>query len=73
MFDFYLSFINTKELINESYKNLLLANNNNKNLQLILSCIAIVLLAIASIITKILFGKRKKYIVNYPKQINLDI
>ena len=60
LFDFYLSFINTKELINESYKNLLLANNNNKNLQLILSCIAIVLLAIAGIITKILFGKKKK-------------
>ena len=58
-FDFYLSFINTKEKILGSYKDLLLSNNNNKNLQLILSCIVIVLLAIAGIITKIIFGKKK--------------
>ena len=57
--NFYLSFINTKETINESYKELLLENNNNKNLQLILSSIAIVLLAIAGIITKIIFSKKK--------------
>ena len=58
-FDFYLSFVNIKEMMNDSYKNLLLSNNNNKNLQLILSCIVIVLLAIAGIITKIIFGKKK--------------
>ena len=58
-FDFYLSFINTKEKILGSYKDLLLTNNNSKNLQLILSCIVIVLLAIAGIITKIIFGKKK--------------
>ena len=58
-FDFYLSFINTKEKIHESYKDLLLTNNNSKNLQLILSCLVIVLLAIAGIITKIIFGKKK--------------
>ena len=57
--NFYLSFINAKETINESYKELLLENNNNKNLQLILSSIAIVLLAIAGIITKIIFSKKK--------------
>ena len=57
--NFYLSFINTKETINESYKELLLENNNKKNLQLILSSIAIVLLAIAGIITKIIFSKKK--------------
>ena len=58
-FNFYLSFVNIKEMMNDSYKNLLLSNNNNKNLQLILSCIVIVLLAIAGIITKIIFGKKK--------------
>ncbi len=58
-FNFYLSFVNVKEMMNDSYKNLLLSNNNNKNLQLILSCIVIVLLAIAGIITKIIFGKKK--------------
>ena len=58
-FDFYLSFINVKEKINESYKELLLTNTNSKNLQLILSCLVIVLLAIALIITKIFFGKKK--------------
>ena len=62
-FNFYLSFINTKENINNSYKELLLSNNNSKNLQLILSCIVIVLLAIAAIITKIVFGKKKR--INY--------
>ena len=58
-FNFYLSFINTKETVNNSYKDLLLSNNNNKNLQLILSSIAIVLLAIAVIITKIILNKKK--------------
>lgn len=58
-FNFYLSFINTKQMINHSYNNLLLSNNNSKNLQLILSCLVIVLLAIAGIITKIIFGKKK--------------
>ncbi len=58
-FDFYLSFINVKEIINESYKDLLLSNNNNKNLQIILSSIAIVLLAVAGIITKIILSKKK--------------
>lgn len=58
-FDFYLSFINSKEIINESYKDLLLSNNNNKNLQIILSSIAIVLLAVAGIITKIILSKKK--------------
>lgn len=62
-FNFYLSFINAKENINNSYKELLLSNNNSKNLQLILSCIVIVLLAIAAIITKIVFGKKKR--INY--------
>lgn len=57
--NFYLSFINTKEIMNESYKDLLLEDNNNKNLQLILSSLAIVLLAIAGIITKIIFSKKK--------------
>ena len=46
-------------MINQSYNNLLLSNNNSKNLQLILSCLVIVLLAIAGIITKIIFGKKK--------------
>lgn len=58
-FNFYLSFINTKEMMNDSYKNLLLSNNNNKNLQLILSCLVIILLGIAGIITKIILGKKK--------------
>ncbi len=58
-FDFYLSFINTKEIIGESYKDLLLINNSNKNLQLILASIAIFLLAVAGIITKIIFTKKK--------------
>ena len=58
-FNFYLSFINTKETTHESYRNLLLENNNSKNLQLILSCLVIVLLAIAGIITKIVLGKKK--------------
>lgn len=58
-FNFYLSFINTKEMTHESYRNLLLENNNSKNLQLILSCLVIVLLAIAGIITKIVLGKKK--------------
>ena len=62
-FNFYLSFINVKENLNESYKNLLLSNTNNKNLQLLLSCLVIVLLAIAAIITKIIFGKKKS--INY--------
>lgn len=58
-FNFYLSFINAKEKVHESYRNLLLENNNNKNLQLILSCLAIVLIAIAGIITKFVLGKKK--------------
>ena len=58
-FNFYLSFINTKEIVNESYKDLLLSNNNNKNLQLILSSLAIILLAIAGIITKVILSKKK--------------
>ena len=58
-FNFYLSFINTKEMTHESYRNLLLENNNSKNLQVILSCLVIVLLAIAGIITKIVLGKKK--------------
>ena len=58
-FNFYLSFINTKETTHESYRNLLLENNNSKNLQVILSCLVIVLLAIAGIITKIVLGKKK--------------
>ena len=58
-FNFYLSFVNIKEMMNDSYKNLLLSNNNNKNLQLILSCLVIILLAIAGIITKIILGKKK--------------
>ena len=58
-FNFYLSFINTKEMTHESYRNLLLENNNSKNLQLILSCLVIVLLAIAGIITKIVLDKKK--------------
>ena len=58
-FNFYLSFINTKEMTHESYRNLLLKNNNSKNLQVILSCLVIVLLAIAGIITKIVLGKKK--------------
>ena len=57
--NFYLTFVNTKEMMNDSYKNLLLSNNNNKNLQLILSCLVIILLAIAGIITKIILGKKK--------------
>ncbi len=60
MFNFYLSFINSKEIFQESYNNLLLENNNNKSLQLILSCIVIVLLALTAIITKIILGKKKK-------------
>ena len=62
-FNFYLSFINIKENINNSYKELLLSNTNSKNLQLILSCLVIVLLAVAAIITKIVFGKKKH--INY--------
>ena len=58
-FNFYLSFINIKELTNSSYNNLILTNNNTKNLRLILSCLVIVLLAIIAIITKIILGKKK--------------
>lgn len=58
-FNFYLTFINTKEITNESYKDLLLSNNNNKNLQLILSSLVIILLAIAGIITKVILSKKK--------------
>ena len=58
-FNFYLSFINTKEITHESYRNLLLENNNSKNLQLILSCLAIFLLLVAAIITKFVLGKKK--------------
>ena len=58
-FDFYLSFINPKKMINYAYKDLLLSNNNNKYLQLILSSVAIILLAVAFIITKIILHKKK--------------
>lgn len=58
-FNFYLSFINSRELINNSYKDLLLVNNNSKNLRLILSCLVIILLALAAIITKIILTKKK--------------
>ena len=58
-FDFYLTFVNTKQIINDSYKDLLLTNNNNKNLKLILSSIAIILLFVAFIITKVILSKKK--------------
>ena len=58
-FNFYLSFINSKEMINYAYKDLLLSNNNNKYLQLILSSVALILLAIAFIITKLVLRKKK--------------
>ena len=58
-FNFYLSFINTKEMTHESYRNLLLENNNSKNLQLILSCLVIVLLLSLVLLLKIVLGKKK--------------
>ncbi len=58
-FNFYLSFVNYKEMINQSYNQILLSNNNIKSLQVILSCLVIVLLAIAAIITKFIFSKKK--------------
>lgn len=59
-YDFYLSFINTNEIIQNSYKNVLNESNSTKNLQIILSSIALVLLLVIAIITKTLFGKKKK-------------
>ena len=58
-FNFYLSFVNSKESLHESYKNLLLSNTNSKKLQVILSGLVIILLAIAAIITKVVLGKKK--------------
>jgi diguanylate cyclase (GGDEF)-like protein len=58
-FDFYLSFINPKQVINNSYKNLLLSNNSNEILQIILSTIAIVLIASLTFFTKNIFSKKR--------------
>ena len=59
-FNFYLSFVNTYEFANNSYKEVLLSNNSSKYLQVLLSSIVIVLLAIILVITRFLFGRKKK-------------
>lgn len=66
-FNFYLSFVNVKELTNLSYNNLILSNNNTKNLRLILSCLVIVLLIIIAIITKVVLRKKKDINSNLSK------
>ncbi len=59
-FNFYLSFININDFTNDSYKEILSSNNSNKSLQVLLSSIVIILLGFVLIITRFIFGKKKK-------------
>lgn len=59
-YDFYLSFINTNEIMQKSYKKILAESNSIKSIQIILSAIALILIFVITIITKALFGKKKK-------------
>lgn len=61
MFNFYVSFINTDDIINKSYKDLLNYNNVNNSFKLILSTLAIVLVALIGFMTFKIFGRKKKY------------
>ena len=66
-FDFYLSFYNTKTLINNSYNNVISSNNNIIILQAVLIILAIILAIISIIIGIKLFKRKKRYNVKLSK------
>lgn len=65
--DFYLSFINTKLIIDDSYNDLLSSNNNIKILQIILIILVIVLFGISLFLALKLFKRKNKYDVKLSK------
>lgn len=59
--NFYLSFVNTNNVINESYKNILDSNNNIVILQTFLSALLIILISFTLFIVVKIFKRRKTY------------
>ena len=66
-FDFYLSFYNVKQLINNGYYNIISSNNNIILLQRLLIVLILVLIIISILIGIKLFKKKKKYDVKMSK------
>ena len=51
LFNYYLSFINSNQILNNSYKELLEYNNNNKLFRLVIALLSAILLMVIGIIT----------------------
>lgn len=61
LFDFYLSFINDKQLINNSYKELLDYTNNNRLMRVLITIFGAILLVLVGIITGKYIKRRKNH------------
>ena len=61
LFSFYLTFVNKDSLISESYRNLLNYDSSNNTLRVVLSSLAIVLMALVGFMTYKILRRGKKY------------
>jgi len=61
LFDFYLSFVNDKQIINHSYNELLNYNSNNKLIQMLIALSSAVILVLVGVITGKIIKKRKDH------------
>ena len=61
LFDFYLSFIDDKQLINNSYKDLLDYTNNNRLMKVLITIFGAVVLILVGVITGKYFKRRKNH------------
>lgn len=61
LYDFYLSFINDKQIVNNSYNELLNYTNSNKLIQLLIALFSAVILVLVGIITGKVLKKRKDH------------
>ncbi len=61
LFDFYLSFVNSNQIINNGYKDLLNYNNSNKLIQMLIIIFSAILLVLVGIITGKFIKNRKNY------------
>ncbi len=61
LFDFYISFIDDKQIVNNSYNELLNYTNSNKLIQLLIAIFSAVILVLVGVITGKLFKKHKDH------------
>ena len=61
LFDFYLSFVNSNQIINNGYKDLLNYNNSNKLIQMLIIIFSAILLVLVGIITGKFIKNRKNH------------